>query len=543
MLTLLHLTCFIALLSVCFPSIAQTGVPDFEVDRAIGCSPLTVNITNKSTAINIFYIYGDGNSGLGLTHTYPQPGIYDLIQVVSGRNAISVFDTTKIQVFKPEPIEFKTATCDNKELAFKLLPENYYTAFIVDYGDGTVDTVLKSNSLKHTYPDTKPYTLHIEAGFEERDKINLLNCATFRTQVRSVARIIEPEIKNIKILDGRKLAIDYQVSPDYQAVLIHNGQVLKLDSSKSQANLTCLPLENPNIFQIQTRLNPDLKNLSRTGLVCSEGQKLESNIFTLPALQLPKRALLYINVIGEELIPEAPQPTAFPIQKTLLFKNDRLIADNLPNPIPQTDPLQQSDLYQVAYLDACTGDTLWTNKAANILLTGSLVADSNYIELKWTSNKSFPDLVYSLWDLENVKILTTVVDSISERITYLQRDLTSKQSRFSYQIEAFSPKYNLRFRSNIRTLLRALELQIPDAFTPNGDGINDVFRILNPNMASLQMEIFNIWGNKIFTADQTGWNGQLNGRAAAAGVYYYVLKVESLQGQIIHKKGSFLLIR
>lgn len=522
---------------------AQTGVPDFEVDQQIGCKPLVINITNKSTAINIFYIYGDGNSGLQLKHTYTRAGIYDLIQVVSGASAISLFDTTKIRVFDPQPLELKKVTCDSKKLNLELLPQNYYTAFRVDYGDGVVDTVLRTNILKHDYPDFNAYTLRIEAGFEDRGKLNLVNCATFQTQVRSVSSLKEPKIEDLKILADRTLDISYQVSPDYQSVLIHNGRVLKLDSSKSRAKLSCLGLENLNSFQIQTRLNADLKNLGSRGVICSQGQKLESNISTLPALELPKQALLYINVVNEELIAEARQPPFFSIQKTLLFKNGQLITSQLPNPIPETKPSNQSDEYRVAYLNKCTGDTLWSNKASNIVLKGSLVTDSNYIKLNWTSNKSFPDLIYSIWDLENNSVLTTVADSISDLISFLQRNLDGSRPKFSYQIEAFSPKYNIRFRSNISVLFRVLQLEIPDAFTPNGDGINDIFRILNPNLASLQMDIFNIWGNKIFTADQSGWNGKLNGEVAAAGVYYYVLRAEDLRGQIVHKKGSFLLIR
>ena len=538
----LHFPCLIAL-SLYLSTSAQTGIPNFEVDKRVGCRPLTVHITNKSKAINIFYIYGDGNSGLRLDHIYTRAGHYNLIQVVSGTDAISVFDTSEIEVFEPEPIRFKSASCNDKTLTLELLPENYYTAFVVDYGDRTIDTILRSNMLKHDYPDSKSYTLRIRAGFEDSAKISLSNCAHFQTEVRPAGTIAKPEIRNIEIKENRTIAIDYQVSADYQSVLIHNGRVLKLDSSKSHADLACLTLENTNRFQIKTRLNSDLKNLSRLGLLCSENQKLVSDTFTLPALKLTRRALLYIDVIGENLIPEAPRPIAFPIQEIRLFKNGLLLADHLSNPIAETNSLKRSDIYQLAYLNACTDDTLWTNKAANILLTGNLVSDGNYVELRWTDNKSFPDIIYSIRDLEDVRILKKVVDSVSESLVYLHRDLNDNQPRFSYQIEAFSPRYGLRFRSNILTLYRDLELQIPDAFTPNGDGVNDIFRILNSNIASLQMEIFNIWGNKIFTADQSGWNGKLNGQTAEAGVYYYIVEVESLQGQIIHKKGSFLLVR
>ncbi|WP_196890044.1 gliding motility-associated C-terminal domain-containing protein [Aureivirga sp. CE67] len=73
-----------------------------------------------------------------------------------------------------------------------------------------------------------------------------------------------------------------------------------------------------------------------------------------------------------------------------------------------------------------------------------------------------------------------------------------------------------------------LMIEIPEGFSPNGDGINDLFVIKNlyelyPNY---KIEFYNRWGNKVYT-DEKGkhWNGQLDGdkTRAAAGVYFFVL--------------------
>ncbi len=72
----------------------------------------------------------------------------------------------------------------------------------------------------------------------------------------------------------------------------------------------------------------------------------------------------------------------------------------------------------------------------------------------------------------------------------------------------------------------ASSLDVPNVFTPNGDGINDEFRVAYRSLISFHGVIYNIWGRKVFewTDPATGWDGTINGRPAAAGVYYYVIE-------------------
>lgn len=86
---------------------------------------------------------------------------------------------------------------------------------------------------------------------------------------------------------------------------------------------------------------------------------------------------------------------------------------------------------------------------------------------------------------------------------------------------------------------------VPNAFTPNGDGKNDVFRI--PPGISLKLKEFAIydqWGTKVFSTENIskGWDGTFSGKKQAAGVYVYIIKATNEKGRIV-LKGSFLLIR
>jgi gliding motility-associated-like protein len=87
---------------------------------------------------------------------------------------------------------------------------------------------------------------------------------------------------------------------------------------------------------------------------------------------------------------------------------------------------------------------------------------------------------------------------------------------------------------------------MPNAFTPNGDGLNDYYRLppLNKNKL-IRLRIYNRWGKLIFetTNPQTGWDGNLHGQPLTSNVFVYYIETESFSGERLSSKGTFLLIR
>lgn len=95
------------------------------------------------------------------------------------------------------------------------------------------------------------------------------------------------------------------------------------------------------------------------------------------------------------------------------------------------------------------------------------------------------------------------------------------------------------------TTLSSKEIFVPNAFTPNGDGRNDVLLVYGNYVASIQFRIFNQWGQLVFVSGNisNGWNGTYNGQQQPVGVYAYTLKVVLQDGSVINKKGSVNLVR
>ncbi|MBI3509208.1 MAG: gliding motility-associated C-terminal domain-containing protein [Bacteroidetes bacterium] len=87
---------------------------------------------------------------------------------------------------------------------------------------------------------------------------------------------------------------------------------------------------------------------------------------------------------------------------------------------------------------------------------------------------------------------------------------------------------------------------IPNVFTPNGDGNNDLFVITNTGMQSLQCSIYNRWGELIYQWNSTsgGWDGKTkNGSPASDGVYYFTARLTDYSEKVYDESGFIHLIK
>jgi gliding motility-associated-like protein len=90
-------------------------------------------------------------------------------------------------------------------------------------------------------------------------------------------------------------------------------------------------------------------------------------------------------------------------------------------------------------------------------------------------------------------------------------------------------------------------IYIPSAFTPNGDGINDVFLMKGHDLKRFEISIFNRWGDVVFSSNdiELAWTGSTkNGEYFVPdGVYNYVVTAEGVRGNIIEKNGTITIFR
>lgn len=91
----------------------------------------------------------------------------------------------------------------------------------------------------------------------------------------------------------------------------------------------------------------------------------------------------------------------------------------------------------------------------------------------------------------------------------------------------------------------ASDLRIPNAFTPNEDGVNDVWKVAYRSLLSFKCSIFDRYGNEIctFSDPSLGWDGKYKGKVAKPGVYFYVIEAVGADGKKYKKGGDINLIR
>ena len=85
-----------------------------------------------------------------------------------------------------------------------------------------------------------------------------------------------------------------------------------------------------------------------------------------------------------------------------------------------------------------------------------------------------------------------------------------------------------------------------NAFSPNGDGLNDVFRPIPSGIATTEyFRVFNRFGEQVFETNKwlMGWDGNYKGRIQPIGNYIWVIKGKDINGKVIEKKGYVILIR
>ena len=91
--------------------------------------------------------------------------------------------------------------------------------------------------------------------------------------------------------------------------------------------------------------------------------------------------------------------------------------------------------------------------------------------------------------------------------------------------------------------VKQCEPYIPNVFTPNHDGVNDVFPPQNNGFDILDLKIFDRWGELVHSGPHLSWDGTLRVKAAPPGVYVYLLKYQFATGEIKSYKGEVTLIR
>jgi gliding motility-associated-like protein len=129
--------------------------------------------------------------------------------------------------------------------------------------------------------------------------------------------------------------------------------------------------------------------------------------------------------------------------------------------------------------------------------------------------------------------------NIYNPVTTYNRDITYTVT--AYTQEGCSGTDNIFVR-----FIKGPDIYIPNAFSPNGDGLNDLFRPLPVGIVQMEFfRVFDRWGKLMFssTAYLKGWDGTVNGSIAAVGTYVWVVQGKDINNNTVQRKGTVTLVR
>lgn len=120
-----------------------------------------------------------------------------------------------------------------------------------------------------------------------------------------------------------------------------------------------------------------------------------------------------------------------------------------------------------------------------------------------------------------------------------------ESGEYTYRI---TDQHNCEVRgsTNVSKESRECAVLIPSAFSPNGDGMNDIFRAkVHDAVSDFRMAVYGRWGQLIFESrnPDTGWDGTQKGSGAPAGSYLWVVTYTDSKQQAMQQQGTLVLVR
>lgn len=212
--------------------------------------------------------------------------------------------------------------------------------------------------------------------------------------------------------------------------------------------------------------------------------------------------------------------------------------------------------YKIAAFDQCDHEVIASNEGNNIILK-AWSENKLEINLSWTRYHSWRgDLagydIYRSIDYGPPEYITTIASDD----TVFQDDLSSLaqlpiKGEFCYYVESVeenNPIYiGAASRSNVACASHGPVVYVANAFSPNGDNVNDIFapKVSFASTEDYTFIVYNRFGLPVFETNDlnVGWDGKINGHKAPLAVYVYFLKFSTSEKKVFEQSGHFTLIR
>lgn len=535
-------------------SFGQSNTPsthgNFSVNYAKGCAPLEVTATNTSgvdpTEFPIVWsVNWDGNletieidpeqTAQEAVASYEEPGTYTILQVI-GTNPVQI-DTITIEVMEPLLPNYKVYNCVDNSIYVDISQEDYYDQLRIDFGDGTVDTLnVSQQSVIYSYAGGGTYDISVEGIFENAQT----NCAVNDTTITTINDLVEADVEQVQVHDQNSIQLDYAL-PDpnvaYRLEIAENG-----DADYTFATYELEGSSNSFVVEglTDTRQNYYCFRVAAVNW-CDETLNLYSD--TLCSIAL--------NATAGNLVNNLTWATQTATFDTYQLQRDGETLENTDQTSYDDTDVQCQQVYE--YQVSAQADGMQSISAL-IPLTAISTAILPAIDEVRLKNQGLdlalvwaavPDAQkYYIYRQSNSQPLQ-VIDSLENGTSYTDQQVAT-DVEYCYQVTYLDACGN---ESELSTPVCEMvssqsTVVFPNAFTPNGDGLNDVFIYKANLIEQIELKIFNRWGELIFYTDQLdiGWDGTYRGTLVPEGSYVYQARIMDQLGNQFQQQGSFMLL-
>lgn len=545
-------------------------VADFSADVQVGCPPLLVAFTDNSfsdTTLTYYWEFGDGNTSTlpNPSHVYNTPGTYIVQLIIT--NAIGCSDTIIGQVievypdFTAVPVDIYSVTVLNNfadSLSWVAYPDAGFSHYVIyremPSGSGNftpidsiynrLDTTYRENGL-NTRSTVYCYKLvGVDVCGNRSSLAQAQKHCTMDVEAQAAIEAVDVTWTPYIGFDSVRQYEIYRVT-NYnpaQAVLLAN--VNGTTHSYRDSNLVC---GLKYCYRIKAIEAGGYSQVSWSDTSCA--MPVFPNFFSMETVHAT------VEQDRDILVEWLPPPFAGAVELYLEKSQDNANWNVIQTLPPTTlsyvdqavDVHGQSYYYRVSALDSCGSKSQLGNHARSILLTASLQGNTPY--LSWNP--------YSEWAvgvdhyvIEVYNEATMSWDQVAivpgNQTQYLDRSTDLGQAVYCYRVQAEELGGNESFSlSNEDCVPVGPVLFAPSAFTPNGDGLNDIFHLTGSYIRTFRLILFNRWGVKIFESNDlsAGWDGTYKGKQVQEGVYVWRAWAVGEDGTEFEKVGSVTLIR
>ena len=538
----LSLLCILITCSLSLFSQTNSQFGRFSVSAISGCAPFEIEITEQDDFGDITrqYIYEDGLAETDARiHTFQVPGIYNIVQIV-GVDVDPKTDTLQIEVFENRPVSFDLIRCEGNELQI-VIQDEYYDQYLVAFENG--DQILDTGPVfTYQFSASGIQTISIQGLFEDGSQ----NCQVSSQDINVASLSNEATIESIELnkscLDLVSPTLLLSLDPQVRYQLRYGipgfteFEVLELNESIITISEIEIPQGAVEVCFSVDAVSVCNGTIIEGSLVCSQigTDSLESSLSGAYSSFEDGGIGIYFEDLGIQGYQLTRQVDGFPIDSLgPVFSG--FVDDNISS--------IRSYQYGISFEDTC-GNQLDERIVAPPFLD-VLDQGPNEYSISWLDPiNDFDDGLTSV----ELSILgssgeTRLIENFAKDTDIL---LSEEQgSAQQIQLRLYYSQLDSPIISNTLALRYSFQAYIPDAFTPNGDGLNDRLRAFGLVTDEIQFKIFNRWGELVVISSDPNilWDGTINAENAPVGKYFYSLEYLNIEGQLIQQQGSFVLIR